>query len=313
MKKILLTGVNGQVGHALHALLEKTTLDQPFELIGLTRHQLDLSRDDEIRRVIQEIKPSLIINPAAYTAVDRAESEPELAFAINAQAPKVMAEAAAQLNASLIHFSTDYVYDGQKSSAYLETDTVNPLSVYGKTKLAGEQAIAHIGLPHLIFRTSWVYGAYGKNFLKTILRLSAEHEKLRIVSDQYGSPTSSQSIAAATAQLLLGWNRDEVAQTGVYHMTNSGSTSWHRFACQIIREYEDQIEHHHLPVLKARVDYVEAISTNDYPTPAVRPANSRLDNTKLKTVFNVELPLWQEALQDELNTLMDATLAEKQK
>lgn len=313
MKKILLTGVNGQVGHALNVVLANITLGEPFELIGLTRTQLDLSRDDEIRRVIQEIKPSIIINPAAYTAVDRAESEPELAFAINAHAPRAIAEAAAEVNASLIHFSTDYVYDGQKSSAYVETDAVNPLSVYGKSKLAGEEAIAQVGLPHLILRTSWVYGAYGKNFLKTILRLSAEHETLRIVSDQYGSPTSSQSIALATAQLLLGWNRDEAAQTGVYHMTNSGSTSWHRFACQIIREYEDQIEHHHLPVLKARVDYVEAISTKDYPTPAVRPANSRLNNAKLNTVFNVVLPLWQEALHETLNTLVETTLVENYK
>lgn len=313
MKKILLTGVNGQVGHALNAALAKFSLGEPFELIGLTRNQLDLSREDEIRRVIRDIKPSIIINPAAYTAVDRAESEPELAFAINAQAPKVMAEAAAQLNASLIHFSTDYVYDGQKSSAYLETDAVNPLSVYGKTKLAGEQAIAQVGLPHLILRTSWVYGAYGKNFLKTILRLSAEHEKLRIVSDQYGTPTSSLSIAEATAQLLMAWNSDEKSQTGIYHMTNSGSTSWHRFACQIIREYEDQAESHHLVVLKARVDDVEAIATKEYPTPAVRPANSRLDNTKLKTVFNVELPLWQDALQQVLTTLVEATLLEGQR
>ena len=170
MKKILLTGVNGQVGHAL-----KTKLFN-FKVIALSREQLDLTKAHDIKRVIREIRPDLIINPAAYTAVDKAESEPELAYAINATAAQILAEEAAKLNAALIHFSTDYVYDGSKASPYVETDNVNPVSIYGKSKLAGEDAIRAVGLPHLILRTSWVYGAYGKNFLKTILRLAAERD-----------------------------------------------------------------------------------------------------------------------------------------
>ena len=176
-KKILLTGINGQVGHALQKKLAHETC---VELFALNREQLDLSNSDEIRRVVREIKPDLIINPAAYTAVDQAESEPELAFAINATAPRALAEEAAKLNALFVHYSTDYVYDGTKLSPYVETDLPNPLSVYGQTKLAGENAIRDVNAAHLIFRTSWVYSAYGKNFLKTILRLASERDALRI-------------------------------------------------------------------------------------------------------------------------------------
>lgn len=297
MKKILLTGVNGQVGYAIQQLCALSDCHD-LDIYTLTRAQLDLSNPDAIRQVIWSLKPNIIINPAAYTAVDKAESEPELAHAINAIAPQVIAQEAERVGASLIHFSTDYVYDGRKETAYLETDAVNPISVYGQTKLAGEDAIRHVGLPHIILRTSWVYGAHGKNFLNTILRLSAQHDHLRIVADQFGSPTSSHSIAHAVMQLLIRWQPQQASQTGVYHMTNGGSASWHRFACQIIREYEDQREAHHLMVLRARVDDVEAIPTSDYPTPATRPANSRLDNTKLKKVMDVELPLWQDALQE---------------
>lgn len=297
MKKILLTGVNGQVGHAL-----KIKLSQ-YEVIALSREQLDLTKTDDIKRIVREIKPDLIINPAAYTAVDKAESEPELAYAINATAPQMLAEEAARLNAALIQFSTDYIYDGSKSSAYTETDAVNPVSVYGKSKLAGEDAIRAVGLPHLILRTSWVYGAYGKNFLKTILRLAAERDSLRIVGDQVGAPTSSACIADALVQLVDDWQFSDENQTGVYHFSNAGVTSWHGFACEIVSEYNRLVTTKHWPVLKVTVDNIAAITTADYPTPAARPANSRLANTKLKNTFNVELPSWQQGLQQVMQAL----------
>jgi dTDP-4-dehydrorhamnose reductase len=296
-KKILLTGVNGQVGHAL-----KLQFPQ-YELTTLTREQLDLTKVHDIRRIVREVKPDLIINPAAYTAVDKAQSEVELAHAINAIAPQILAEEAARLSAGLIHFSTDYVYDGTKKTAYIEDDEVNPVSVYGKSKLAGEDAIRSVSLPHLILRTSWVYGAYGKNFLKTILRLAAERDSLRIVADQFGAPTSSESIAHGVVQLVDAWQSGQESQTGTYHFTNADSTSWHGFSCEILNEYSRLALNSNWPALKARVDGIVAIATPEYPTPAPRPANSRLDNTKLKQVFNIELPSWQVGLQQVMSTL----------
>lgn len=297
MKKILLTGVNGQVGHAL-----KTRLFND-EVVALSREQLDLTKAHDIKRVVREIKPDLIINPAAYTAVDKAESEPELAYAINATAPQILAEEAARLNAALIHFSTDYVYDGTKNDAYLETDAVNPVSVYGKSKLAGEDAIRAVDLPHLILRTSWVYGAYGKNFLKTILRLAAERDSLRIVGDQFGAPTSSESIAEAVAQLVGIWQPEHESQTGTYHFTNTGETSWHGFSCEIVEVYNQLMIEKAWPTLKADIVHIAAISTADYPTPAARPENSRLDNGKLKQTFGIQLSSWQQGLQQVMQTL----------
>lgn len=297
MQKILLTGVNGQVGHAL-----KTKFLHD-EVIALSREQLDLTKVHDIRRVVREVKPNLIINSAAYTAVDKAESEPDLAFAVNATAPQILAEEAARLNAALIHFSTDYVYDGTKNSAYLESDAVNPINGYGKSKLAGEEAIRAVGLPHLILRTSWIYGAYGKNFLKTILRLGAERDSLRIVGDQFGAPTSAESVADGVVQLVNAWDTKQENQTGIYHFTNTGSTSWHGFSCEIINEYNCLAEEKKWPALKVDADRIVAITTVDYPTPVARPANSRLDNTKLKQTFGVELPTWQLSLQQVMQTL----------
>lgn len=297
-KKILLTGVNGQVGHAL-----KTKLLQ-YELFALSREQLDLSKIHDIRRVVREIKPDLIINPAAYTAVDKAETEPELAYAINATAPQILAEEAARLNVAFIHFSTDYVYDGTKIVSYLEDDATNPVCVYGKSKLAGEDAIRQVGLPYLILRTSWVYGAYGRNFLKTILRLASEQDDLHVVADQFGAPTSSESIAEGVVKLVNVWRPDLANQTGVYHFTNSGSTSWHGFACEIINEYNRLAASRNWPALKVNIDTVVAITTAGYPTLALRPANSRLDNTKLKQMFNVELPSWQQGLQQVMQAMV---------
>lgn len=288
-QRILLTGVNGQVGHALLSTLSS------YEVIGLSRHQLDLSNTDAIRQAVREIKPNLIINPAAYTAVDKAESEVDLANAINATAPQVIAEEAAKIGCSFIHFSTDYVYDGLKKTPYVETDAVNPQSIYGESKLAGEEAIRAVGLPHLILRTSWVYGAYGNNFLKTILRLAGERDQLGIVADQKGTPTSSMSIAVAVAELVAKWDEQ---QHGVYHLTNTGSTTWHGFASEIVRQYTAMQQQ---PTLKLRE--LDAITTADYPTSAARPENSCLDNSKLKSMFGIALPTWQAGLQAVMQDL----------
>ena len=298
MQKILLTGINGQVGHAL-----KTKLIE-YEVIALSREQLDLTKDHDIRRIVRDVKPNLVINPAAYTAVDKAESEPELAFAINATAIQILAEEAARLGAALIHFSTDYVYDGTKKTPYVENDEVNPGSVYGKSKLAGEEAIRAVGLPHLILRTSWVYGAYGKNFLKTILRLAVERDALHIVDDQVGAPTSSESIANAVAQLMNVWQPTQENQSGIVHFTNIGETSWHGFSCEIINQYNVLMKTKNWPALKTSIENITAITTADYPTPAARPANSRLNNARLKQVFEVQLPTWQHALQQVMQSLV---------
>jgi len=294
-KKILLTGVNGQVGHALQQAFSKHAL--AASVVSLDRSQLDLMNHDAIRRAVQTVKPDLIINPAAYTAVDKAESEPELAYAINAAAPQILAEEAAKIGASLIHFSTDYVYSGTKSGAYVEEDPTQPLSVYGKSKLAGEDAIRAVGTQHLIFRTSWVYGAYGKNFMKTILRLAAERDELRIVADQFGAPTSSLSIANAVLAAMGQWD-DGLA--GTYHLVNAGQTSWHGFAIAIVQEYNRIQLARNLPPLKVYPENIKAITTQEYPTPAVRPANSCLDCSKLARDFSVTLPDWCKALAVEL-------------
>ena len=286
---ILLTGVNGQVGYEL-----QHSLSSLGKVHALDRNQLDLSNPDSIRKVVQSIKPDLIVNPAAYTAVDKAESEPELANAINAIAPRILAEEAEKLGAVMVHYSTDYVYDGTKPTPYVENDATNPLSVYGKTKLAGEDAIRATGVPHLILRTSWVYGARGKNFMNTILRLAAERENLRIVADQFGAPTSSKAIAEATVSALANWTKDK---SGTYHLTCEGMTSWHGFTQAIIEEYALLRESRHWPVLKAPVGNVLPITTADYPTPAARPINSKLNCDKLSTAFGLDLPDWSFSLK----------------
>lgn len=296
-KKILLTGVNGQVGHALLSQFAD------FDVIALSRTDLDLSNQDAIRRVIRETKPDLIINPAAYTDVDKAESEPELTYAINELAPKIIAEEAFKLNSAMIHFSTDYVYDGTKKTPYFETDLTNPVSVYAKSKLAGEDAIRRVGVPHLILRSSWIYGAYGKNFLRTILRLAGERESLRIVADQSGAPTSSKSIADAIVDLVDKWQPQIESQTGVYHLSNAGSTSWHGFSCEIVNEYNVLRNARGWPTLKTSIENITAITTSEYPAPATRPLNSIMDNSKLKAVFDIELPIWQDSLNQVMQEL----------
>lgn len=288
-KKILLTGVSGQVGHALQQAFAK----HEIAINAFDRAHLDLTDVAAIRHTVQKYQPDLIIHPAAYTAVDKAESEPELAYAINAIAPQVLAEEAIKCNARLLHFSTDYVYAGNKQGAYVESDPTQPLSVYGKSKLAGEDAIRASGVQHLIFRTSWVYGAYGKNFMNTILRLAVEREELRIVADQYGAPTSSNSIADAILDVLETWS----TQSGTYHLVNAGVTTWHGFAQAIIEGYGKLGLS---PRLKISLPNIHAITTQDYPTPAIRPANSLLNCAKLAQDFGVTLPDWHQALASEL-------------
>lgn len=285
----------------MHAFSQESLL---ANVVGLDRAQLDLTDADAIRRAVETFKPDLIINPAAYTAVDKAESESELAYAINAEAPRVLAEAAASIGASLIHFSTDYVYSGNKATAYVESDETGPLSVYGKSKLAGEEAVRAVGLPHLIFRTSWVYGAYGNNFLKTIIRLAKEREALRIVADQFGAPTSSRSIAEVLVKVLAKIDADAKNEIyGTYHLVNAGKTTWHGFATAIVDQYLQMQAQCGWAPLKVAPAAIQAITTQEYPTPAVRPANSCLDCGKLARDFSVRLPEWRDALTAEMEAL----------
>lgn len=279
--KILVTGRNGQVGGALqHALAGLG------EIIALDRTQLDLSNLDATREVVRSIRPNLIVNAAAYTAVDLAESDEAMAYRINAEAPGVLAEEAQRLGAGIIHYSTDYVYDGGKSGPWLETDATGPLSVYGRSKLSGEVAIAEVGVPHLILRTSWVYGLHGKNFLLTMLRLAQSRPELSIVSDQIGAPTWSVTIAQATVSIIKKFPDLSVADhlSGIYHLCSGGQTSWYGFA--------EKIFAHSLIQQKPQL---HPITTADYPTPAVRPKNSVMNTDKFEKNF-ASLPTWEEAL-----------------
>ncbi len=281
---ILLTGVNGQVGWELRRALAPLG-----RVVGLDSRALDLSDPDAIRATVRGIAPRLIVNPAAYTAVDKAESEPERARAVNGIAPGILAEEAWRCGAILVHYSTDYVFDGRKAGPYLEDDAPNPLNVYGASKLEGEQAIAASGARHLILRTSWVYGARGGNFLLTMQRLMQERPELRIVDDQIGAPSWSRMIAEATAQVLAqclspARGADRPEPWGTYHLTNAGETSWHGFATAIAE-------------LGGYATRLTPIPSSDYPTPARRPANSRLDNGKLARAFGLRLPDWREALK----------------
>jgi len=280
-RKILLTGKNGQVGWELQRALAPLG-----EVVAVDRQVLDLASPDSIRAVIREVKPQLIVNPAAYTAVDKAESEPELAHAVNAVAPGVMAEEAERLGAAMLHYSTDYVFDGSKEGAYTEEDRTNPCNVYGKTKLAGEEAVQGSGAAHIILRTSWVYGARGKNFLLTMLRLAREREELKIVADQIGAPTWSRMIAEASAQILAQRIGHWHEMAGLYHFTAGGSTSWHGFASKIVELGEIPVKPRIVP-----------IPTSEYPLPAVRPKNSILSNRKLATTFGLVMPEWEQSLR----------------
>ena len=271
--KVLLTGRNGQVGWELARLLP--TLG---ELVSTGRDELDLADDDAIRRLVRAAKPQLIVNAAAYTAVDKAESEPELAMRINGTAPGVLAEEAKRLGALLVHYSTDYVFDGTKSSAYVEDDPPNPLSAYGRSKLAGERAIRASGCRHLILRTSWVYGPRGKNFFLTIAARARAGEPLRVVADQRGVPTTSRFLAEKTLALLA---KDA---SGLLHLVPAGETTWYDFAREIVQLTGSRSE-------------VQPIKTGEYPVAARRPANSVLDIQKATAVLGVPMPDWRTLLR----------------
>lgn len=295
---ILLIGSNGQVGRDLSEILPRIG-----EVTALDRQRLDLTQPEEIRRAIRACRPAWIVNAAAYTAVDKAESEESLARAINAEAPRVMAEEAKKIGACLIHYSTDYVFDGTKTTPYVEDDPANPQNAYGRTKLEGERAIRDSGATHLIFRTAWVYATRGRNFLLTILRLATQREELRIVHDQLGAPTLSGEIAQATASVLAKISAREPGApslaevSGLYHMTAGGETSWYEFASAIVERAKaaprlDWLASATggLPIITQRV---VPIATSEYPTPARRPAYSVLSNAKLNREFSVQLPGWR--------------------
>jgi len=285
-RTILVTGVNGQVGFELARSLQGLG-----RVVAVDRSVVDLSNPDQIRAVVREIRPDLIVNPAAYTAVDKAEAEFDLAMRINGEAPGILAEEAKKLGAALIHYSTDYVFNGEKQGAYVEDDPTDPQNAYGRTKLAGEQAIEATGVDHLVFRTSWVYGGRGKNFLLTMLRLGAERPELKVVADQFGAPTWSNTIATLTANVVAqAFSAEDraawwSAHSGVYNLTAADSTSWHGFATSIFE----------LAGLQTRPN-VLPIPASDYPTPAKRPSNSRMANEKLARVFGLRAPHWKDAL-----------------
>jgi dTDP-4-dehydrorhamnose reductase len=292
--RILIVGNAGQLGRELEQIFADVG-----PIVAVDRESVDLADPDQTRELVRRAAPEIILNAAAYTAVDRAESEMALAHAINALAPRVLAEEAAERNALLVHYSTDYVFDGSKQEPWAEDDSPAPLSVYGASKLAGEQAIQNSRARHLIFRTSWVYGPHGKNFLLTMLRLAAERDSLSIVDDQIGAPTTSIELARATHSIVTGVlaGRFGAARdwSGLYHMTCSGSVSWFGFAQAIFARASQ-----HLGVKTPKLIPIE---TKDYPTPAARPRNSVLSNAKLHACFGVQLPTWQSALDEVIACL----------
>jgi dTDP-4-dehydrorhamnose reductase len=314
--RILLIGKTGQVGRELAPLL-----DRLGQVTSLDRQQLDLSQPDEIRRVIRGVLPDVIVNAAAYTAVDHAESDETAARAVNAVAPGIIAEEAKQLGALLVHYSTDYVFDGAKRAPYDEEDLPNPINAYGRTKLEGERVIQQSGCAYLIFRTAWVYSREGRNFLLTVLRLAAEKEELRIVRDQAGAPTSSRDIAAATARALSqicsitkGASFGS-ATKGIYHMTAAGETTWYDFAERILELASSRSRS--ADWLRAAtgdrpliVRKIVPIATSDFPTPARRPAYSVLANRRLKHSFGISLPHWEMQLRSVFSDGVDDVQAQ---
>lgn len=295
-RRILLTGKNGQLGWELQGALAPLG-----EVVALGRAEMDLASPDSIREAVQAIKPDLIVNAAAYTAVDRAEEEPDVALSVNGMAPGILAEEAKRIGAVMVHYSTDYVFDGAKSSPYVEEDDPNPMSVYGRTKLAGELNIESTRVPHITLRTSWVYGARGKNFLLTILRLARERPRLRVVDDQIGTPNWTRMLAEASASILKqcyasGSTRGGFAESGsVYHLSASGHTSWCGFARAILEEAGEKAGD--------RPPEVIAIGTADYPTAAKRPQNSVLANKKLFDTFGLSMPDWHADLHECLREI----------
>ena len=293
--KILLTGKNGQVGFEL-----QRTLATLGELLAVDVNECNLADENAVRLLVQNFQPDLIVNPAAYTAVDKAETEPELVAAINTRAPAVFGEEAAKLGAWVIHYSTDYIFDGSHQGHYTERDATNPQSVYGRTKRDGELALQQSGANYLILRTSWVVGAHGANFAKTMLRLAAERDSLNIVADQYGAPTSAALLADITAHLVRQYQREgkEAFPFGTYHLVAGGETNWCDYARFVVGEASKAGK-----VLKATPESIHPITTADYPLPAARPANSRLDTTHFRSTFGLILPHWQSGVRHILQQL----------
>ncbi len=282
--KILVTGKNGQVGHELMLSLKPLG-----DVVGVDVKQCDFRQSAAIELMLQKIKPDIIVNPAAYTAVDLAESEPTTAHAINAQAPKILARYAARENIPMIHFSTDYVFDGNKQEAYLEDDDAKPSSVYGKTKWLGEDAVRKMVAKHIILRTSWVFGTHGENFLKTMLRLAQQREKMTVVSDQIGSPTSARLLADSVAEIIKQLAEPgSYRKYGTYHLVCKGETSWYEYA-KLVIETATQLG---MPC-QLKVNNIKPIKTSEYPLPATRPMNSRLQTKKIIETFGLSLPTWQ--------------------
>jgi dTDP-4-dehydrorhamnose reductase len=290
MKTIMITGKNGQLGWELQRCFSASA-----HVIAVDIEEMDLADPAAIRRTVRSVRPDIIINPAAYTAVDKAESDPGSAMAVNGIAPGVLVEEAHLLGAVLVHYSTDYVFDGNKPVAYTEEDAPNPQSVYGSTKLAGERAVLSSSCKHIVFRTSWVYGVHGGNFVKTILRLAKDRSELRIVADQFGAPTWARDLAQATASALdlwqtKDWNSD---LCGLYHLSAAGRTDWHQYAEEIVR-----LARKYDAALSSKPLDIRAIATHEYPLPAKRPVNSVLANEKIRSAFGIVLPAWQDSLAE---------------
>lgn len=295
--RILLVGKGGQVGRELQGPLASLG-----DLVSLDRAAADLERPDDLAALVRRDRPDVIVNAAAYTAVDKAEGEPGKARLVNATAVGALARAAAELGALLVHYSTDYVFDGMQAGRRVETDPTRPLSVYGRTKLEGEEAIAAVGCRHWIFRTSWVYAAHGHNFVRTMLRLARERDELRVVDDQFGVPTSAGLIARVTAAAVGGLASGTAPAHGIYHLVPRGETTWCRFAREVLAAARDCGLN-----LRCPPERVVAIATAEYPLPARRPANSLLDTTKLETALNMRLPAWQ----DDVPSVVAALVSER--
>ncbi|NBX54882.1 MAG: dTDP-4-dehydrorhamnose reductase [Betaproteobacteria bacterium] len=308
--RIVLLGAQGQLGHALAQALPALGAVKAFG-----RAQADLTQPEALRQLLDAHQPQLIVNAAAYTAVDKAQTEPALALAINAQAPAVLAQWAASQGAVLVHYSTDYVFDGHATRPYMEADAPAPASVYGQSKWAGERAVQAAGGRHLVFRTSWVVGAHGGNFLKTMLRLAMERDTLRVVADQHGAPTAADLIAQTTVQVLQQmrdpasdansrstaagpWTTADDPRWGLYHLAASGDTTWHAYACHVLARAQAR----GWP-LRASAERILAITTDEYPLPAPRPANSRLDTRRLQSRFGLAMPDWRAGVDAVLDSL----------
>lgn len=294
--KILLTGGGGQVGFEL-----QRSLAPLGELCAFDHATCDLADEDGLRRLIRETRPDVIVNPAAYTAVDKAESDVRTAEAVNTRAPAVIGAEAAEIGAWVVHFSTDYVFDGTKAGPYGEGDATNPQSVYGRTKLEGEQALQASGARYLIFRTSWVVGAHGGNFAKTILRLATERDSLGVVADQFGAPTPASLLADVTSHLVRQVDREGAVDFpfGLYHLVSTGVTTWHEYACFVLEAALSAGRR-----LRVTPEHVKALTTAEYPTAAKRPANSRLDTARFRDAFGLHLPHWQSGVRHVLQELL---------